>query len=139
MDGLFRIFTVEKRDSNLPDLLWMKRGWKLVLDAAPGHPAQKRHELAAVAHAEAEGVRAVIELLELVPDLFVEPDGGCPALGGIEHVGITESAHEDNAAELVELDAAVEQVGHGHVPGLEPGQVRRPRPSHGPRCFLPRG
>ena len=123
MEGLFNIFTVEKRDSNLPDRLWMNRGWSSSAMPRHGHPAQQRHELAAVAHAEAEGVGPMIEPLELVPDLFVEPDARRPSLRRIEHIGVAEPADEHHAAEPVERHAC----------------LRAGRSSSRPRARSPRG
>ena len=44
-------------------------------------------------------------------------------VGGVEDVGVGESAHRHHAAEAREGGAAIEEVGHDHVPRLEAGGV----------------
>mmetsp|Transcript_14859 Transcript_14859/g.37607 ORF Transcript_14859/g.37607 Transcript_14859/m.37607 type:complete len:251 (+) Transcript_14859:440-1192(+) len=92
---------------------------------ARGHPAEQGHELAAIAHAEGEGVLARAEVFEL--RVQVELDLGRPALGRVKHVRVREAANEGDAAELVERNAPAEQVGHGHVPRLQPAGKHGPR------------
>mmetsp|Transcript_16589 Transcript_16589/g.51604 ORF Transcript_16589/g.51604 Transcript_16589/m.51604 type:complete len:822 (-) Transcript_16589:1487-3952(-) len=89
------------------------------------HPAKKGHELAAVAHAEREGIRPRAEVLELVGE--VELDLARPALCRVEDVCVRESTDERDAAEGVECHAAGEQVGDGHVPRLDARRVQRAR------------
>ena len=137
MDGLLSMRTVVKRDSKRPESFWMNRGLSSSARSKPGMPEQ-RHQLAAVAHAQGEGVRPGEETAELLRQARVVADDRGPALGGIEHVAEGEPAHESDHVEAVEVDSAREQVGHGDVPGLEAGGEERPPPSPGRRCCLPR-
>ena len=57
------IRTVENLDSNLPDLFRMNLGWTSSGIPSPWNPAEKRHELAAVADPETEGIRSFIKSL----------------------------------------------------------------------------
>mmetsp|Transcript_18683 Transcript_18683/g.62975 ORF Transcript_18683/g.62975 Transcript_18683/m.62975 type:complete len:440 (-) Transcript_18683:117-1436(-) len=94
---------------------------------AAGHPAKQRHQLAAVADAEREGVGPVAEGLELRREPLVELDRRGPALGRVEHVRVRETAAKDDAAEGVERHGAAGEVGHGHVPRRASRRVQRRR------------
>lgn len=62
---------------------------------------KRAHHLAAVAHAQGEGVLAVEERGELVAAAFVHQDGLGPALTGTEHVAVGEAAAGDQAFEVL--------------------------------------
>ena len=111
----------------------------LVIYTLPRHPAQESGKLASITYTEAEGVRPVIEGLELLIDVLVEPYDPCPALCRIEHICITEPADKDYAPEAAEVHLLLKKIGHGHVPGLKPGLAKRLRSSPGLRCCPHRG
>src|SRR4029079_11310151 len=67
---------------------------------------QRRQHLAAIAHAEREGLGAREELGELLAQLGIEQDRFRPALAGAEHVAVREAAAHHEAAELRERGAA---------------------------------
>ena len=77
--------------------------------------------LAAVAHAQAEGVAAAEELLELRGQAVVEGDGARPADAGAQSVAVAEAAAGHHAGEVLQLRAAALQVGHVHVHRVEAG------------------
>ena len=77
--------------------------------------------LAAVAHAQAEGVLAGKEGLELVGQHVVERDGARPANAGTQRVAVAEAAAGHHALEVCQLGAAGLQVGHVHVIGFKAG------------------
>mmetsp|Transcript_10641 Transcript_10641/g.26442 ORF Transcript_10641/g.26442 Transcript_10641/m.26442 type:complete len:717 (+) Transcript_10641:619-2769(+) len=89
------------------------------------HPAEQCHQLAAVAHAEGEGVLPHVEGIELSGEVLLVLEHCGPPLGRVEDVAVREAAGEDDAAEAVERDALLHQVGHRHVPRLQPGGVQR--------------
>ena len=97
----------------------------LVLDPFPWDPAEKRHQLASVADPEAEGVRPVVEPPELFEDISVELDHSGPPLRGVEHVRVAEPPDERHPPEVVQPDRSFEKVGHGDVPDVESGLVKR--------------
>ena len=67
----------------------------------PRHPAQQRHQLAAVADAQREGVWPAVERLELLLQAGAEADGAGPTLGRLQNVRIAEAAHEHDACRQV--------------------------------------
>lgn len=60
-----------------------------LLRRAASHPAQQRQQLAAVTHAQAEGVRPLPEAPQLSPSLGVEGHGSSPPWGGTGQEGET--------------------------------------------------
>mmetsp|Transcript_1373 Transcript_1373/g.3209 ORF Transcript_1373/g.3209 Transcript_1373/m.3209 type:complete len:403 (-) Transcript_1373:1225-2433(-) len=104
-----------------------KAGLVSLLGHTAGHPAEQRHELAAVADAEGEGVGALVKGLKLLANAGAELDAGGPALGAVHHVGVREAAHKDDATEAVQGGAPAEQVAHGDVPRLHTRCVHRRR------------
>ena len=79
------------------------------------------HHLAAVAHAEGEGVGTGEEGGKLVAGAGVEEHTLGPAFAGAEDVAVGEAAAGDETAEIAQADAAGEDVGHVDVHGLEAG------------------
>ena len=108
--------TSEKRPSNCSPRLRTKRGQ---CGGARDDLLERGEHLAAVAHAEREGVGAIEEALELLARAGVIEDGLGPALARAEHVAVGESAAGDEAAEVIELHAARQHVAHVHVVRLE--------------------
>ena len=86
---------------------------------------ERGHHLAAVAHAQREGVAAAEEGRELLGQHRVEEDRARPALAGAQRVAVAEAAAGDEALELVEPRAAGLQVAHVHVEGVEAGLRHR--------------
>ena len=84
-----------------------------------------REHLAAVAHAEREGVLAVEERLEHGLQPAVEEDGARPARTRAEDVAVAEAAARDEALEVGEVHAAREKVRHVDVHALEPRERER--------------
>ena len=83
--------------------------------------------LAAVAHAEREGVLAVEELLEHRLEARIEEDRAGPAGAGAQDVAVGEAAAGDEALEIGEVNASGEEVGHVHVHALEARERERRR------------
>src|SRR5580704_2257602 len=83
------------------------------------------HHLAAVADAEAEGVRAREEGGELVAGARIEEDALGPAFAGAERVAETESPAGDHAAKIFQGNAARQDIGHVDVDGAETGTGER--------------
>ena len=108
--------TSEKRPSNCSPRLRTKRGQ---CGGAGNDFLERREHLAAVAHAEREGVLAVEEPLELLARASVVEDGLGPALARAQHVAVGESAAGHQAAEIFELHATREHVAHVHVVRFE--------------------
>ena len=67
---------------------------------------------------------------ELLAQLGIEQDRLGPALAGAEDVAVREAAAGHHAAEVLQVHAAGDQVGHVHVERLEPGAVERRRHLH---------
>ena len=86
-----------------------------------------RQHLAAVAHAEREGVLPVEELLEHRLELAVEEDRPRPAAARAQHVAVAEAAARDEALEIGKVHATREEVGHVHVHALEARERERRR------------
>ena len=63
-------------------------------DAFPWHEVQLRHQLAPVADAQREGVRASVERLELCLQVLVEQNRCCSVARRLQHVRVAEPAHE---------------------------------------------
>ena len=60
------------------------------------------HHLAAVAHAESEGIGALEERRELGAGAFVKQDALGPAFAGAEYVAVAEAAARSEAAKIFE-------------------------------------
>ena len=99
-DGERCTSTITKRASNCSDRLRTKCGQP---PRAGNELAQVAHHLAAVAHAQREGVAALEERLELVARARVEEDGLRPALARAEHVAVGEAAARREALEAREV------------------------------------
>ena len=119
-EGLGATSTSARRPSNCSERLRSKRG------QAPGardQLLQRRQHLAAVAHAEREGLGPREEARERVARARVEEDRLRPALARAEHVAVGEAAAGDEPAEAGEVEAALDHVGHVDVDALEAGAV----------------
>ena len=79
------------------------------------------HHLAAVAHAQGQGVGPLEEGGELLGQRRVEQDAAGPALAGAQGVAVAEAAAGHQGLELVQPRPARLQVGHVHIEGLESG------------------
>jgi hypothetical protein len=84
---------------------------------------ERAHHLATVADAECEGVLAVEEGGEFVAAAVVHQDGPRPAEAGAEHVAVGEAAAGDQALEVLEADAAGQNVAHMDVDRSKAGLV----------------
>ncbi len=91
--------------------------------AARDQLTQVGEHLAAVAHAQGEGVRAGKERGESFTGDAVEQDRLGPALTGAEDVAVGEAAAGDQTAEVGQVNAAAEDVAHVHVDRAETGAV----------------
>ena len=88
---------------------------------------QVAHHLAAVAHAQREGIGAREERCELVAGARVEQDRLGPAFARTQHVAVGKPAARDDALESGQRAAARDDVAHVHVVGVEAGTVERCR------------
>ncbi|ABM42454.1 conserved hypothetical protein [Acidovorax sp. JS42] len=75
--------------------------------------------LAAVAHAQGEGIATREELLELGGQALVEHDGARPADARAQRVAVAEAAAGHHASKLRQVGTAGLQVGHVYVERLE--------------------
>eukprot|EP00968_Pinguiococcus_pyrenoidosus_P002279 scaffold125_cov240-Pinguiococcus_pyrenoidosus.AAC.6 len=91
-------------------------------DLTAWHPAHQGHELAAVAHAETEGVFATAEVLKHGQEARIHHDARCPALGAVHHVREAEATHERDAPEAsVNRYLLGKEITHRDIPRLESG------------------
>jgi len=91
-----------------------------------GNQAQMHHQLTTVTHPQAEGVRPCVKAFQSGFGLFVVQKGTRPALGGAQHIGVGEPAHEHNQLDVIERFPPGNQVGHVHIPDIKSGQVHDP-------------
>ena len=81
--------------------------------------AEPGEHLAAVAHAEREGVGTCEPRFELRADAGVVEDGGGPARARAEHVSVGESASRGQAPENAQRAASLHEIAHVHIHALE--------------------
>ena len=86
---------------------------------------QFHHQLASVADAERQRVFSCIEGIERCLCLGVEEESACPTLRTAQHVGVGESAAEDNHVDVFQGLATAHKVGHHHVLHVEACQIER--------------
>ena len=84
---------------------------------------QVAHHLAAVAHTQGKTVLALEEGLEAITGAAVEQNRLGPTLASAEHVTVGEAATGHQSLELLQADAAAEDIAHMHVDGSEAGTV----------------
>mmetsp|Transcript_20825 Transcript_20825/g.45111 ORF Transcript_20825/g.45111 Transcript_20825/m.45111 type:complete len:205 (+) Transcript_20825:186-800(+) len=85
------------------------------------NPSQERHELTAIANTQTEGVFSISERLELFVHAFVELDHTSPTFSAVQNISKRESSHKHNASELIQCDAAAQQVADCDVPCFKAG------------------
>src|SRR5262245_12426458 len=88
---------------------------------------QIAHHLTAIADAERKAIFAQEELGELVAGPRVEQNRLRPALASTEHVSVGEPSTRRDAGEARERNAALDDVGHVHVVGIEARAIERRR------------
>ena len=89
--------------------------------------SQVGHHLAAVAHAEREGIGAREEGFKFGARARVEQDRLRPASAAAKHVAIRKTATGSEALEIPEADAPFEDVAHVHVKCGKAGTVKGSR------------
>ena len=87
--------------------------------------SQFGHQLTAVADAEAHRIFTCVKTIDGLLGLLVIKDTGSPPLGGTEHVGVGESAAEDDEVHIFERFTPRSEVGQMHVFHVEAGQIER--------------
>ena len=91
----------------------------LVGDSHPGDPAEKREELAPVAHTQRKGIGTMIKIVKHLPQPFIEPDRCRPPFGAFRNIGIRESSHRNESPETLQGDSSADQIGHRDIPRPE--------------------
>lgn len=96
--------------------------------ATPRHDRfELAEELAAIAHAQREGVLPLEERLEFRSRVWMQQDRLRPSLPGAQDVAVAETATGSHADESGERDAAGEDVGHVDINRGKAGGVERER------------
>ena len=91
--------------------------------ARPGDPAEQGKELAAIADPQGKGIRALIELGKHLLQAGVEEDGRSPAFCRFRHIGVGKTADCRQSTKAAQIDSAVEQITHRHIPGGKTGSI----------------
>ena len=86
--------------------------------------------LAAVAHAEREGVGALEEGFEACPRALIELNGAGPTTTGAEHVTLGKATTGGQPLHVLQCVTAGNDVGHMHIDGSEAGAVKGRRHFH---------
>ena len=87
--------------------------------AARDQFAQVRHHLAAVTHAQRQGLRTMEEGFELVTHAAVEQDGLRPTFARAQHVAVGETAARHQRLEIFQTGTSGQQVAHVDVDSVK--------------------
>ena len=91
----------------------------MIRNPQPGHPSEKREELATVANTQRKGVGPTIEIVEHLLQPFIEPDRRSPPFSAFRNIGVGESSDGNESSEPVERHSPTDQIVHRDVPGAE--------------------